>query len=202
MTLTRTARRRPCAPPTTASTGRAKSMSTEYTQCLIYETIVHNGGLSGELAAPVDPLDQAFSRHEFGGSGFELSRSTFGLGGPESTPRSRRGDFLSGLCHAALRGNVADGNDDATCRWDRRSACSPRPPIWPGRTTPRPGFQSRMDRVVHGRRLDRRRSRVVGHGNDLHYDVVHADLSELVARMVGSAHRVLANPHHDPGGER
>lgn len=34
------------------------------------------------------------------------------------------------------------------------------------------------------------------------YDVVHADLSELVARMVGTARRVLANPHHDPGGER
>lgn len=35
-----------------------------------------------------------------------------------------------------------------------------------------------------------------------HYDVMHADLPELVARMMGTARRVLANPHHDPGGER
>ena len=32
------------------------------------------------------------------------------------------------------------------------------------------------------------------------YDVVHPDLAELVARMLGTAHRVVPNPHHDTGG--
>lgn len=33
-----------------------------------------------------------------------------------------------------------------------------------------------------------------------HYDVVHAELGELVARMLNTGHRVVPNPHHRPGG--
>jgi hypothetical protein len=29
---------------------------------------------------------------------------------------------------------------------------------------------------------------------------VHADLGQLVARMLGTAHRVVLNPHHRTGG--
>ncbi|MFN0092314.1 MAG: hypothetical protein ACKVWR_18930 [Acidimicrobiales bacterium] len=32
-----------------------------------------------------------------------------------------------------------------------------------------------------------------------HYDLVHEDRNELVARMLGTAHRVVPNPHHQPG---
>lgn len=34
-----------------------------------------------------------------------------------------------------------------------------------------------------------------------HFDVVHESLSGLVARMLGTSHRVVQNPHHEPGAE-
>jgi hypothetical protein len=33
-----------------------------------------------------------------------------------------------------------------------------------------------------------------------HFDVVYDDLGQLVARMLGTTHRVVPNPHHTPGG--
>lgn len=35
-----------------------------------------------------------------------------------------------------------------------------------------------------------------------HYDLVHTDLAQLVSRRLGTTHRVVANPHHSPGGEQ
>ncbi|HEX9683510.1 MAG TPA: hypothetical protein VGA13_10535, partial [Acidimicrobiales bacterium] len=32
-----------------------------------------------------------------------------------------------------------------------------------------------------------------------HFDVVHDRLSELVAHMLGTSHRVVQNPDHEPG---
>ena len=37
-------------------------------------------------------------------------------------------------------------------------------------------------------------------GQAPHYDVVHADRAELVARMLGTTHGLVPNPHHTPGG--
>jgi hypothetical protein len=35
-----------------------------------------------------------------------------------------------------------------------------------------------------------------------HYDVVHEDRNELVARMLFTTHRAVPNPHVEPGGDR
>lgn len=34
-----------------------------------------------------------------------------------------------------------------------------------------------------------------------HYGLVHDDLTELVARMLATSHRVIQNPHHVRGGD-
>ncbi len=39
-------------------------------------------------------------------------------------------------------------------------------------------------------------------GMSPHFDLVHGDLDELVARMLATSHRVLQNPHHERGGDR
>jgi hypothetical protein len=37
-------------------------------------------------------------------------------------------------------------------------------------------------------------------GRAPHYDIVHTSVAELVTRMLGTAHRVIPNPHYEPGG--
>ena len=34
-----------------------------------------------------------------------------------------------------------------------------------------------------------------------HFDLVHDELTELVARMLATSHRVIQNPHHVRGGD-
>jgi len=34
-----------------------------------------------------------------------------------------------------------------------------------------------------------------------HFDLVHAELRELVSRMLATSHRVIQNPHHVRGGD-
>ena len=39
-------------------------------------------------------------------------------------------------------------------------------------------------------------------GQSPHYDVVHQDIDELVARLVACPHRIIRNPTEPPGGSR
>ena len=39
-------------------------------------------------------------------------------------------------------------------------------------------------------------------GQSPHYDVVHQDVDELVARLVACPHRIIRNPTEPPGGSR
>ena len=116
--------------------------------------------------------------------------------------QARRGEPPLPAATVVIRGDLLDPeilaesakrNFDVTA--STGSSCSPRPRTYRGATSRPPGSLLCPGSPFTAGDLQATGLELWDTGVVPHHDVVHPDLAELVARMLGTAHRVVPNPH-------